>query len=64
MEVRLSSRYSTMMNPSGSSSMVSSMIGKDTLCDAKLLLLAGKNTLCTVMSKSCLTLSEKYLLID
>ena len=50
MEVRLSSRYSTMMNPSGSSSMVSSKIGKDTPFDARLP--AGKKTLRTVMLKS------------
>ena len=59
MVVRLSSRYNTMMNPSGSSSMASSMIGKDTLCDAMLPLLAVKSNLCTFMAKSCLTLSEK-----
>ena len=59
MEVRLSSRYSTMMNPSGSSSMASSMIGMDTLLDAILPLLAEKNILRTIMSKSCLTLSRE-----
>ena len=57
MVVRLSSRYSTMMNPSGSSSMASSKIGKDTLCDAPVPLFAGNNILRTVLSKSCLTLS-------
>ena len=60
MEVRLSSRYITMINPSGSSLMVSSMIGKDSLRDSllNLSLVAGKHTLRTVMLKSCLISSS------
>ena len=52
MEVRLVSRYSTIMNPSGSSSMMSSLIEKETICSAPVVLLAGKNRVRTVLLKS------------